>query len=134
MVIAPFAMVSEVNPVIVAVVAALPTAVMAAVWAAWANAGDAARTACAASIAASPADAPAGAAGPLDLVAPSAGPAAPQRHVSVADQIDGRVSPTDAGPLGISSAVVSRAISSTGTSIVSRSAFFRPASTIVTGR
>ena len=52
----------------------------------------------------------------------------------IADQIDGRVSPTDAGPLGMSSAVVSFAMSSTGTSIVSFSAFFVPASTMVTGR
>jgi hypothetical protein len=34
------------------------------------------------------ADAPAGAAGPLDLVVPSSGPAKPQRHVSVTDQLD----------------------------------------------
>ena len=52
----------------------------------------------------------------------------------MADQIDGRVSPTDAGPLGISSAVVSFAMSSTGTSMVSASDFLWPASTIVTGR
>ena len=48
--------------------------------------------------------------------------------------MDGRWSPTDAGPLGMSSAVVSRAMSSTGTSIVSFRAFLRPASTTVTGR
>jgi hypothetical protein len=48
--------------------------------------------------------------------------------------MDGRVSPTDNGPLGISSAVVSRAMSSTGTWTLSASAFFWPASTIVTGR
>lgn len=35
------------------------------------------------------ADAPAGAAGPLDLVVPASGPAVPQRHVSVTDQLDG---------------------------------------------
>lgn len=35
------------------------------------------------------ADAPAGAAGPLDLVAPASGPAANQRHVSVTDELDG---------------------------------------------
>ncbi len=35
------------------------------------------------------ADAPAGAAGPLDLVAPASRPAVLQRHVSVADQLDG---------------------------------------------
>jgi hypothetical protein len=52
----------------------------------------------------------------------------------MADQIDGRESPTDAGPLGMSSAVVSFAMSSTGTSMVSLSAFFLPASTMVTGR
>ena len=51
----------------------------------------------------------------------------------MADQIDGRASPTDAGPLGMSSAVVSFAMSSTGTSMVSASAFFLPASTMVTG-
>jgi len=52
----------------------------------------------------------------------------------MADQIDGRASPTDAGPLGMSSAVVSFAMSSTGTSIDRRSSFFWPASTMVTGR
>jgi hypothetical protein len=51
----------------------------------------------------------------------------------MAAQIDGRASPTDAGPLGISSAVVSFAMSSTGTSMVSASAFLEPASTMVTG-
>ena len=35
------------------------------------------------------ADAPAGAAGPLDLVVPTAGPAVQQKHVSVADQLTG---------------------------------------------
>lgn len=35
------------------------------------------------------ADAPAGAAGPLDLVAPVAEPPARQRHVSVIDHLDG---------------------------------------------
>lgn len=35
------------------------------------------------------ADAPMGAAGPLDLMPPSASPAAPRKRVSVADQLDG---------------------------------------------
>jgi len=52
----------------------------------------------------------------------------------MADQIDGRDPPADAGPLGMSSAVVSRAMSSTGTSIRSFRFFFAPASTMVTGR
>ena len=42
--------------------------------------------------------------------------------------------PCDAGPLGMSSASSIFAMSSTGTSIVSSSFFFSPASTIVTGR
>ena len=41
----------------------------------------------------------------------------------IAVQIEGRVSPTDAGPLGMSSAVVRRAMSSTGTSMRSDRAF-----------
>ena len=52
----------------------------------------------------------------------------------IAAQIDGRASPMAAGPLGMLSVLVSFAMSSTGTSIVSSSAFFWPASTMVTGR
>jgi hypothetical protein len=52
----------------------------------------------------------------------------------IAAQIDGRVSPNAAGPLGMSSAVVNFAMSSTGTSIVSFSSFLCPASMTVTGR
>ncbi len=51
----------------------------------------------------------------------------------IADQIDGRASPRPAGPLGICSGLATFAMSSTGTSMVSASAFLWPASTIVTG-
>ncbi len=52
----------------------------------------------------------------------------------IAVQIDGRVGPCEAGPLGMSIGSASRAMSSTGTSIFSRSALRRPASTMVIGR
>ena len=52
----------------------------------------------------------------------------------IADQIDGRASPRPAGPLGIWSGFDGLAMSSTGTSMVSASDFFFPASTMVTGR
>ena len=52
----------------------------------------------------------------------------------IAAQMEGRASPTDAGPLGTSSAVVSLAMSSTGTSILRLSAFRSPVSMIVIGR
>ena len=52
----------------------------------------------------------------------------------MAVQIEARLGPCDAGPLGISSGWPSLAMSSTGTSIRSSSVFFEPASTSVTGR
>ncbi len=52
----------------------------------------------------------------------------------MAVQIEGRVGPCDAGPLGISTGSASRAMSSTGTSIESFSDLRRPASTMVMAR
>jgi hypothetical protein len=52
----------------------------------------------------------------------------------IAAQIDDRDSLAPAGPPGMASVAPGVAMSSTGTSMVSFSAFFAPASTMVTGR
>ena len=52
----------------------------------------------------------------------------------IAAQIDGACGPAAAGPLVIASTCVSRAMSSTGTSMRSDSCRVRPASTMATGR